>query len=32
VTYSFRGKEHAVQMTTPPGRTVTVNRDGEQRA
>lgn len=32
VTYNFRGKEHRVQMTQPPGRTVTVNRDGEPRA
>ena len=32
VTYNFRGQEHRVQMTTPPGATVTVNRDGEPRA
>lgn len=32
VTYSFRGQEHHVQMTTPPGATVTVNRQGEPRA
>ena len=32
VTYSFRGQEHRVQMTEPPGRTVTVNRDGEPRS
>jgi uncharacterized protein YcfJ len=31
VTYSFRGKEHRVQLTAPPGPTVTVNRDGEPR-
>lgn len=32
VTYIFRGQEHRVQMTTQPGRTVTVNRQGEPRA
>ncbi len=32
VTYRFRGQEHIVQMTTPPGATVTVNRQGEPRA
>ena len=32
VTYSFRGEEHHVAMTSPPGNTVTVNRDGEPRA
>jgi uncharacterized protein YcfJ len=32
VTYSFRGQEHRVQMTTQPGRTVTVNAQGEPRA
>jgi uncharacterized protein YcfJ len=32
VTYIFRGREHHVQMTTPPGNTVTVNRQGEPRA
>ena len=32
VTYMFRGQEHHVQMVTPPGRTVTVNRQGEPRA
>jgi uncharacterized protein YcfJ len=32
VTYQFRGQEHRVQMATPPGRTVTVNRNGEPRA
>jgi len=32
VTYSFRGQEHRVQMTSPPGRTVTVNAQGEPRA
>ncbi len=32
VTYEYRGVEHRVQMNAPPGRTVTVNRDGEPRA
>jgi uncharacterized protein YcfJ len=31
VTYEFRGDEHRVQMTAPPGRTVTVNGQGEPR-
>jgi uncharacterized protein YcfJ len=31
VTYFFRGVEHHVQATSPPGRTVTVNGDGEPR-
>ena len=31
VTYTFRGREHRMQMTTPPGATVTVNRQGEPR-
>ncbi|WP_077035539.1 beta/gamma crystallin-related protein [Pelomonas sp. KK5] len=31
VTYMFRGQEHRMQMTQPPGSTVTVNRDGEPR-
>lgn len=31
VTYTFRGIEHRVQMTAPPGPTVTVNRHGEPR-
>lgn len=31
VTYTFRGQEHTVQMTQPPGSTVTVNRHGEPR-
>lgn len=31
VTYTFRGVEHRVQMTAPPGPTVTVNRQGEPR-
>lgn len=32
VTYTFRGLEHRIQMTTPPGPTITVNRDGEPRS
>ena len=32
VTYVFRGQEHRIQTTVPPGRTVTVNRQGEPRA
>lgn len=31
VTYSFRGQESRVQMTSPPGKTVTVNEQGEPR-
>lgn len=31
VTYVFRGQEHRVQMSTPPGPTITVNRNGEPR-
>ena len=31
VTYNFRGRQHHVQMTQPPGDTVTVNRHGEPR-
>lgn len=31
VTYYFRGVEHRVQMTSPPGRTLTVNERGEPR-
>ena len=31
VTYNFRGQEHHIQMTTPPGATLTVNRQGEPR-
>lgn len=31
VSYNFRGQEHRVQMTTPPGATITVNRLGEPR-
>lgn len=32
VTYTFRGQEHRVQMTSPPGATVPVNRKGEPRS
>jgi uncharacterized protein YcfJ len=32
VTYVFRGQEHRVQTTAPPGPTVTVNGRGEPRA
>jgi uncharacterized protein YcfJ len=32
VTYNFRGQDHTVQMTTPPGSTVRVNAQGEPRA
>ena len=31
VVYSFRGEEHRIQMTAPPGRTITVNAKGEPR-
>ena len=31
VTYNFRGLDHQVQLTAPPGRSVTVNRRGEPR-
>lgn len=31
VTYTFRGQAHRVQMSTPPGPTVTVNARGEPR-
>ena len=31
VSYNFRGQEHQMQMTTPPGNTIAVNRDGEPR-
>jgi len=27
----FRGQEHRVQMTSPPGSTITVSQDGEPR-
>jgi uncharacterized protein YcfJ len=32
VTYNFQGQEHRMQMTDPPGPTVTVNGLGEPRA
>lgn len=32
VTYNFRGQEHRMQMSYPPGRTITVNRQGEPRS
>jgi uncharacterized protein YcfJ len=32
VTYRFRGQEHHVQLTAPPGPTIRVNRQGEPRA
>lgn len=31
VTYNYRGIEHRVQMTAPPGPTILVNREGEPR-
>jgi len=31
VTYNFRGQEHRVQMTNPPGSSVSVNERGEPR-
>ncbi len=31
VTYEFRGVQHRVQMVAPPGRTITVNDNGEPR-
>ncbi len=31
VTYNFRGYEHHVQTTSPPGRTILVNAQGEPR-
>lgn len=31
VTYQFRGVEHHMQTTSPPGPTVTVNENGEPR-
>jgi uncharacterized protein YcfJ len=32
VTYIFRGLEHRMQMSAPPGSTVSVNSRGEPRA
>jgi len=31
VTYEFRGVEHHAQLSAPPGRTITVNENGEPR-
>jgi uncharacterized protein YcfJ len=31
VTYQFRGRQHRVQMTYPPGATISVNKNGEPR-
>ena len=31
VTYNYRGIEHRVQMSSPPGRTIAVNMNGEPR-
>ncbi len=31
VTYNYRGVQHSVQMTSAPGRTILVNRNGEPR-
>jgi uncharacterized protein YcfJ len=31
VTYNFRGYEHHVQTTSPPGRSIVVNGQGEPR-
>jgi uncharacterized protein YcfJ len=31
VTYDFRGQDHRVQMAAAPGRTITVNEQGEPR-
>lgn len=32
VTYRWKGQDRYVMMTRPPGRTITVNRNGEPRA
>ena len=32
VSYSFKGRQHHVQMNSPPGRTIVVNRQGEPRS
>lgn len=32
VSYNFRGQDYRMQMTSPPGSTVTVNAQGEPRA
>ena len=31
VSYDFRGVEHRLQMSAPPGQTIAVNRQGEPR-
>jgi uncharacterized protein YcfJ len=31
VTYNFRGQDHNIQTTAPPGNTITVNERGEPR-
>jgi uncharacterized protein YcfJ len=31
VGYTYRGRQHHVQMSSPPGPTIVVNRDGEPR-
>lgn len=31
VTYKYRGVEHRIQMSAPPGKTVSVNANGEPR-
>jgi uncharacterized protein YcfJ len=31
VSYVYQGREHHAQMSTPPGRTILVNRNGEPR-
>jgi uncharacterized protein YcfJ len=31
VTYNYQGVQHHVQMTSPPGQTITVNNEGEPR-
>ncbi|MEQ1516595.1 MAG: beta/gamma crystallin-related protein [Usitatibacteraceae bacterium] len=31
VTYNYRGTEHRVQMSSPPGNTIAVNNNGEPR-
>ena len=31
VSYNFRGIEHRVQLSAPPGQTITVNENGDPR-
>lgn len=31
VTYNYRGREHRIQMSSPPGSSIAVNRNGEPR-